>query len=67
MHPDSGEIRWSRPACRRRSPGCDPKEHRLVRHLAGRNRDGGGGSVLCPYDELVGGGVGRRHRRAPHR
>jgi hypothetical protein len=32
--------------------GMRPQEHRLLRHLAGRNRDAGA-DVLCPYDDLV--------------
>lgn len=32
--------------------GMRPQEHRLVRHLASRNRDAGA-DVLCPYADLV--------------
>lgn len=32
--------------------GLRPQEHRLLRHLAGRNREAGG-DALCPYAELV--------------
>ncbi|HEX3622405.1 MAG TPA: FHA domain-containing protein, partial [Acidimicrobiales bacterium] len=34
--------------------GLRPQEHRALRHMAARNRDGGGGAVLCSFEELVG-------------
>lgn len=40
-------------AVRTEVTGLRPQEHRLIRHLAGRNRDGRGAAVLCTYDELV--------------
>jgi len=40
-------------AARTEVTGLRPQEHRLIRHLAGRNREGGGAPVLCSHDELV--------------
>lgn len=44
--------------------GMRPQEHRLVRHLASRNRDAGA-DVLCPYAELIA-AVWGEEVNAPH-
>lgn len=34
--------------------GLRPQEHRVLRHMAWRNREAGGAAVLCSYGELIG-------------